>query len=238
MQSTFCATGRAICEVKHPAIKTIPSVDLYPITPDQRHRLRVISPKVLSVYVHESGTRPLPCFGDGLDLCEYHGLPRKRQHYLFVTEPGKSRLRLLRLTSGLVYEVLPVLIEEGRNLNGVMLELWRQHPGDGGSAMLGTIVEDECVDRVLLEAPDLKWAVERMLLAPPRLKGPWRKKEQRRASPAPSTPGNNDAVTRKELAGFIQALKLTSSGRQAEAMEVFGARGTKAAESEVGGGNP
>lgn len=188
MHVEMCAQPRAVRRVVHSDAKRPPSIDLYEVTPGPHHKLRVVSPALYSVWVHQSARRPLPCYGETDHTCEYHRLPMKQQHYLYVEVPDNPTLRLVRLTSGLVYQVLPELTDPARNWNGVMLELWRQYEQKPDSALLGVIVTEECVESLVRETPDIEWAVERMLTAPDRLK-PWIK---RRGASLPPPPKKTD----------------------------------------------
>lgn len=232
MPSEICAPPRAVRRVIHSATKRPPSIDLYEITPPDHHKLRVVSSELYSVWVHQAGRRPVPCFGESDHECQYHRLPLKQQHYLFVEVPDNPTLRLVRLTSGLVYQVLPELTDPTRNLNGVMLELWRENPKKADSVLLGIVLKDECVENVVRETPDIAWAVQRMLTAPDRF-SPWlRHRATPRPRPAmtteagffPKTSESKDLFTRAldaakrgDTTGATALLKLAEVANQGEA---------------------
>jgi hypothetical protein len=215
MQVQLPAPPRALRTVTHPAIKTVSSIDLYQVTPGPRHRLRIISAAMYSVYVHQSARRPLPCYGSTDEECEHHRLPLQRQHYLYVVEIGRTRLRLLRLTNGLVYEVMPSLCEAEKNLAGLVIEVWRAHKDRNDSPMLGTFVDDEAVEVLDLSPPPIEWAVTRMLTAPPRLQ-PWRpSRSSFQTAPTTSSPVPTAGPYPGYLKDQIRLGKLTCEGNQA-----------------------
>jgi hypothetical protein len=182
MSVEIAAPPRTLRRVTHSATRSIPSINLYEVTPDTHHRLRVVSKELCSVWVHQSGRRPLPCYSDSDSACPHHRLPLKQHHYLFVELPEDPTLRLVRLTSGLVYQVLPELTDPAKNLNGLMIELWRQNSAKYDSPLLGKILTEECVTNVIRDTPDIEWAVQRMLAAPDRLK-PWTKNARQSMRP-------------------------------------------------------
>lgn len=184
MSTEVSAPPRAIRRVNHSARTSIPSIDLYEVSSEKRHKLFVVSQSLHSIYVHQSARRPIPCYASDDQHCQHHRLPIKEQHYLFVEVPGNPRLRIVRLTSGLVYQQIPELHDEKRNLNGLMIELWREVKGKEDSALLGTILREESVDKLPRDTPEIEWAVHRMLTAPDR-NSPWSKRRSQSARPQP-----------------------------------------------------
>lgn len=221
MLTEVSAPPRAIRRVVHAAKKTPPRIDVYEVTPEKPHKLRVVSDTLYSVWIHQSGRRPLPCYGDDHVDCQHHRLPLKQQHWLFVMEPNSVKVQLLRLTSGLVYQVLPELSNPDANLNGLMLELWREHKTKLDSAMVGKILTAEACERWASTLPNIEWAVQRMLEAPDRV-SPW----ARRSSSAPphSKPPVNDTTMREDpelRALLMQALSAQAVGKQHEAEQIM-----------------
>lgn len=219
MSTQTSAPQRAPLRVVHEARTTAPAILLYEITPERHHKLIVVSPQLYSIWVHQAAHRALPCYADRDSECEHHRLPRKQQHYLFVEVPGNPTLRLLRLTSGLVYDVMPKLIEHGFNLNGLMLELWRAYASKKDSAMLGKIIKEECVDQVVRELPDIEWAVTRMLSASDRATRWVKPIHKERAHPTGAAAADFAAAAPELQAWFAQRKKVRETRGDAAAFD-------------------
>jgi len=213
MATSISAPLRAPRKVVRDQALNPPAILVYEITPERRHKLRVMSSELYSIWVHQSGRRPLPCFGTDYTQCENHGLPLRQQHYLFVEETSSPRIRLLRLTSGLVYVILPDLAEDGRNLNGMMLELWRENRYRPDSPLMGRIVKEECVENLIRQVPEIDWAVARMLNAPDRQTS-W----QNRRGPAQPAASSPAPIAEPQLLGelFAGGSKLTQARQKVQ----------------------
>lgn len=184
MAVQLSAPPRAPRRVVFDPERTKPCIPLYKVIGPEHHRLRVVSPELYSCWVHQTGRRSVPCTGERDAECVHHRLPLRQHHYLFVEVPDNPLLRLLRLSPRFPHEVLPELIESGRRLNGVMLEVWREFGNKPDSRMLGVIVEKEFIDDYVRETPDIEWAVTRMLCADDR-NAPWKMRYQQAPPPAP-----------------------------------------------------
>lgn len=232
MNASCPPAPRALQLVEHRPDKVVPCIELYNITPDRRHRLRIRSSAVLSIHVHLKGNRPVPCWDKTGENCEHHHLDSFRQHYVYVSEIDRVRVRLLRLTSGLLYEVCPGLLEKGRDLNGIIVELWRESPVDKASPMLGEIVEDEPLDRAPCDAPDLSWSVNRLLGATKRVK-PWVNRRTGRSAPAPkSAESNASAATTREVNNLAKAAALMMRGQSDAANKILASIGAGVDDKE------
>lgn len=236
MSSLACAVPRAALRAPRAAHPVVPSYDVYRVTPGDRHLLRIVSPEITSIYTHWANGRTLPCTSNSEAECEHHRFARKIQNWVFVVKPSGSKLMLLQIPNRALREFLSGLDEPGRDLRGVLVELWREDSKNIESPMLGQEVEEENPVKSSITLPDIDWALHRMWTAPKRMKrwiptrGYRPAGQEQAAAPPPPRKNTPEEIREIRLKAVAAGLMTPAQMAEKEAAEVAAKGGQHASQ--------